>query len=401
MSESKLGYVSLFSSAGLGCYGFKKNNFECAATAELIPRRLAVQRANHIADENDGYILGDLTDPSIRKQLIKKVSDWEKRNSSEITVVIATPPCQGMSVANHKKKDELGRNSLVVESIKIIYELKPKYFVMENVRAFLTSSCKDTDDEIKTIKEAIKNNLLGEYNIYSKVVNFKEYGANSSRTRTLVIGVRRDIQDLTPLDLFPERHEAPTLRELIYNLPRLTKMGEIDPNDIYHSFRPYNPAMRPWIHDLKPGENAFDNTNPSKRPHRVIDGVLVPNKESNGDKYRRNLWDKVAPCVHTRNDILASQSTIHPEDDRVFSIRELSRMMGVPDDFRWTPEDPDTLNSLPLEEKKDFLKENEINIRQCLGEGVPTQIFSAIAKKIKQFDRKSRNNQDSNRSHLI
>lgn len=390
MSESKLGYVSLFSSAGLGCYGFKKNNFECAATAELIPRRLAVQRANHIADENDGYILGDLTDPSIRKQLITKVSDWEKRNSSEITVVIATPPCQGMSVANHKKKDELGRNSLVVESIKIIYELKPKYFVMENVRAFLTSACKDTDDEIKTIKEAINNHLLSEYNIYSKVVNFKEYGANSSRTRTLVIGVRRDIQDLTPLDLFPERHEAPTLRELIYNLPRLTKMGEIDPNDIYHSFRPYNPAMRPWIHDLKPGENAFDNTNPSKRPHRVIDGVLVPNKESNGDKYRRNLWDKVAPCVHTRNDILASQSTIHPEDDRVFSIRELSRMMGVPDDFRWTPEDPDTLNSLPFEEKKDFLKENEINIRQCLGEGVPTQIFSAIAKKIKQFDRKSR-----------
>ena len=40
----KLGYVSLFSSAGVGCYGFKQHNFECVATTEIIDRRLNIQK---------------------------------------------------------------------------------------------------------------------------------------------------------------------------------------------------------------------------------------------------------------------------------------------------------------------------------------------------------------------
>lgn len=40
-------YISLFSSAGVGCYGFKMNGFHCVATNELLPARISVQRANH------------------------------------------------------------------------------------------------------------------------------------------------------------------------------------------------------------------------------------------------------------------------------------------------------------------------------------------------------------------
>ena len=386
MGDTQLGYVSLFSSAGLGCYGFKSAGFDCAATAELIPRRLDVQRANSVASDDKAYVLGYLTNATVRQYLTEQVKHWEKSNRTDITVIVATPPCQGMSVANHKKNDELGRNSLVVESIKIISELEPRFFVMENVRAFLTSACRDIDGKLKPIREAIDTHLLDRYNIFAKVVNFKDYGANSSRTRTLVLGVRRDIQDVTPIDLFPDRAQAPTLRNLIGDLPTLNTMGQIDPNDIYHAFRSYNPDMRPWIHGLKPGQSAFDNVDLVLRPHHIVNGKVVENKASNGDKYRRNLWDRVAPCVHTRNDILASQSTIHPCDDRVFSIRELSRMMGVPDTFRWTKDDPKTLNALPEEQKRAFLKEHEINIRQCLGEGVPTQIFAAIAHKVALYN---------------
>ncbi|MFR8182920.1 MAG: DNA cytosine methyltransferase [[Ruminococcus] torques] len=54
-----------------------------------------------------------------------------------IDVVIATPPCQGISVINHKKNDrEINRNSLVVESVEIINRIKPRFFVFENVMAF-------------------------------------------------------------------------------------------------------------------------------------------------------------------------------------------------------------------------------------------------------------------------
>ena len=55
--------------------------------------------------------------------------------------------------------------------------------------------------------------------------------------------------------------------------------GEFDPNDFYHQFRTYPQEMRKWIHDLKEGQSAFDNEDPEKRPHKVVDGKIVPNKQ--------------------------------------------------------------------------------------------------------------------------
>lgn len=374
-----LTYASLFSAAGLGCHGFKLEGYDCVATAELLSRRLEVQKANKTCSDDAAYYLGDLSN----KEFIKKIELDVKKRTNDLTFVLATPPCQGMSVANHKKGDELNRNSLVVSSLEFIENTKPRFFVLENVRAFLKSLCHDTDNSIKTIDEAIDLHLGGKYNILKRVVNLKDYSAPSSRTRTLVIGVRNDIHDITPFDIFPEKKAAPTLRELIGDLPSLQKMGQICSEDIYHSFREYDVRMRPWIQDLLPGGSAFENKDPNKRPHRIIDGKIVPNKNGNGDKYKRNVWDKIAPCIHTRNDILASQSTIHPIDDRVFSVREISRMMGVPESFKWSNFDLNQLNMLPDDQKIKFVKENDINIRQCLGEGVPTSVFQSIAAKAK------------------
>jgi DNA (cytosine-5)-methyltransferase 1 len=109
---------------------------------------------------------------------------------------------------------------------------------------------------------------------------------------------------------------------------------------------------------------------------------VVLNQRKNGDKYRRQLWNKVGPCVHTRNDQLASQNTIHPSDDRVFSIRELMMMMTIPNSFRWVETDFEELNAMSISAKRSFLKKNEINIRQSLGEAVPTEIFRSIAVNI-------------------
>ena len=346
---------------------------------------------------DSGYICGDMTLPETKDKIFSELKLWKDCfGVQDLDVLIATPPCQGMSVANHKKKDELKRNSLVVESIKITKEVLPKFFVFENVRAFLNSICTDVDGIDKPIKEAIILNLGGHYNILYKVINFKDYGCPSSRTRTLVIGVRKDIADITPLDVFPSRAKEQTLRETIGHLPRLTHMGEISETDIYHNFRKYAPHMEAWISEIKEGQSAFDNTDSSRIPHTVKDGVVVYNAQKNGDKYTRQYWDKVAPCVHTRNDILASQNTVHPCDNRVFSIREVMLMMSVPSTFRWTDIPFEQLNALSPKEKEDFLKKEEMNIRQNLGEAVPTVIFRQIASKIrKKLDRRTMSNSEA------
>ena len=379
-------YISLFSSAGVGCYGFKMENFDCIATNELIERRLNVQRYNEKCKYPSGYILGDVTDPDVQARLFREIDFWRQREHlKEVDVVVATPPCQGMSVANHKKTDhEIVRNSLVVESIRLIREIRPRFFVMENVPAFLKTLCTDLDGVEKPIGEAIDQNLGGDYSICAEVINFKNHGACSRRQRTLVTAVRRDLADfIAPSELFPDYAPEKTLRDTIGHLPALTRMGATAPGDIYHNFRPYPTHMRAWVETLREGQSAFDNTDPLRVPHTVVDGQIVVNQRKNGDKYRRQYWDKVGPCIHTRNDQFASQNTVHPADDRVFSIRELMLMMGVPATFRWSSIPVKTLNAYTDEQKAEFFRREEIKIRQSLGEAVPTVIFQGVAHKIR------------------
>lgn len=381
-------YISLFSGAGIGCYGFKQENFECIATNELVQRRLDIQKFNQKCKYESGYICGDISQETIKQQLFQQIDLWKsKEQLKRVDIIVATPPCQGMSVANHKKKtDEIIRNSLVIESIKIIQQIKPKFFIFENVPAFMKTICTDIDGKDKTIEDAIYQNLGNLYSYTTKIINFKNYGACSSRQRTLVIGVSNDYADeVSPFELFPSVMKEKTLREVIGHLKALNQFGEIDEQDIYHSFRIYPKHMRSWICDLKEGESAFDNIDDNKKPHQIINGKIIINQQKNGDKYKRQFWDKVGPCIHTRNDQLASQNTIHPQDDRVFSIREIMEMMTIPDCFKWVEKDIQQINQLSIEDKRKFLKKEEIKIRQSLGESVPTIIFQNIAKNIKNI----------------
>lgn len=386
--KKKLTYISLFSSAGVGCFGFKQNDFECIATNELITRRIEVQRFNNKCRYDRAYINGDITKSQTQKQLLDEIKYWEKHHQLDsVDVVVATPPCQGMSVANHKKKnDEIIRNSLVVESIHLVDLIRPKFFVFENVAAFLKTACTDRDGQVKSINDAIERNLGKDYVIYGKVINFKNYGSNSSRTRTLVIGVHKKYaNDISPIELFPPTAPVKTLREVIGDMKSMNDFDLIDESDFYHFFRNYPERMRAWVENLEEGKSAFDNLEDHRIPHQIKDGKLVFNKRKNGDKYTRQIWDKVGPCIHTRNDQFASQNTIHPSDDRVFSIRELMELMTIPRDFKWVNQTLEILNEMPHKEKRSLLKKEEIKIRQSIGEAVPTTIFSAIAKEIKSF----------------
>lgn len=376
--DTKLSYISLFSSGGIGDLGFKQADFECIATAELLSRRIEVQTLNEIC-KTDGYICGDINDDHVFNSILEKGENFQKKYKQPVTAVIATPPCQGMSVANLKKNNELKRNSLVVRSIEVIQKVQPLVFIFENVPAFIKTICTGLDGVDRPIGEEIERSLGGAYEYFSKTLQLADYGAPSSRTRSITIGVRNDLTWITPLDLFPKRKKALSLRELIGDLPSLGKMGEWDPSDPLHAFRPYKPEMRQWISGLQEGESAFDNADPLKRPHRIIDGKVVPNVRKSGDKYKRVFWDAIPPCVHTRNDILASQNTVHPTDDRVFSIRELMRMMGIPEDFKWFRVPDQTISD---DEYGRLLAKNAMNIRQCLGEAVPVPVINSIAQSI-------------------
>lgn len=386
LKNGNLTYVSLFSSAGVGCYGLSEEGFHCIATAELLDRRMDVQRFNHKCEFESGYIVGDLSEHDTKERVLKEVDRWHRMGNDAVDVLMATPPCQGISVINHKKTDkEIVRNSLVVESVELIKQIKPRFFIIENVAGFSKAHCADSRGRILEIGTFLDEELADDYVMYQRVLNFMNYGSRSSRTRTLVIGVSmRYKNELAPLELFPPYEREQTLREVIGAYPVL-EWGEIDANDFYHAFRTYRPSMRLWIHDLNEGESAFDNADPEKRPHHYKNGVRVENVRKTRDKYTRQLWDRFPQCVTTRNDQLAAQNTIHPEQDRVLSIRELMALMSIPPEFRWVDASLEELNALDDEEKRRIYKQHEMNIRQCIGEAVPTEVIRRIAHCIREF----------------
>lgn len=391
MLDSIPTYISLFSSSGVGCFGFKQAGFECIATNEIEPRRMQIQRYNQKCRYNSGYVIGDIQNIDTKHSIYQEIEKWRELGNDRVDVVIATPPCQGMSVANHKKNDkDLNRNSLIVQSVEMIKSINPRFFIFENVSAFWKTGCVNSNNEIVSIGSMILSELSSYYSIYHKIINFKNYGSFSSRTRTVVIGVDKKLNNhISPLELFPDYQDEVVLKDVIGNMKSLD-WGEYDESDFFHSFRTYPEHMRAWIKDITQGQSAFEQTDPLKIPHQIKDGKIVINASKNGDKYTRQKYNSVAPCIHTRNDQLASQNTVHPVDDRVFSIRELMKMMSIPNEFKWLDKELNELNSLTPENKRKLSKKEEMNIRQSIGEAVPTIIFRQIAEKIKKFMQKQK-----------
>ena len=169
-----MNYVSLFSSAGVGCFGFNNIGFDCIATSELIERRMNIQKINKKCKYEEGYILGDITQDEIKDQLINAIDSFkQKEKVDDVDVIIFTPPCQGMSVANHYNRDgSIDRNSLVVESLEIVDKIKPKFFISENVRAFMNTKCIDHNKE-KKIKQAFHDWLSKDYFYENQIINFR------------------------------------------------------------------------------------------------------------------------------------------------------------------------------------------------------------------------------------
>lgn len=280
----------------MGCYGLLEEGFECVATNEILEKRLNIQRINRKCKFDESYISGDIKKPETKEKILKQIEFYSKKfGNDRIDLVVATPPCQGMSVANHKKKnDEIKRNSLVVESIDLVKQIKPRFFILENVPSFYKTGCIDKNDNLLEIESMIEQNLSGDYMLYDEVINFKNFGANSSRTRTLVIGVCKEFKDfISALEFFPDFKQEKTLKKVIGSLKPLS-WGEYDSADFYHSFRTYPKHMQEWIKDLKEGQSAFENTELNKKPHRMVGNKIVLNVSKNGDKYKRQKYHSVA-----------------------------------------------------------------------------------------------------------
>ncbi|WQU23378.1 DNA cytosine methyltransferase [Helicobacter pylori] len=428
--DKTLTYVSLFSGAGVGCYGLLEEGFECVATNEILEKRLNIQRINRKCKFDESYISGDIKKPETKEKILKQIEFYSKKfGNDRVDLVVATPPCQGMSVANHKKKnDEIKRNSLVIESIDLIKQIKPRFFILENVPSFYKTGCIDKNDNLLEIGSMIEQNLSGDYMLYDEVINFKNFGANSSRTRTLVIGVCKEFKDFTSaLEFFPDFKQEKTLKEVIGSLKPLT-WGEYDSTDFYHSFRTYPKHMQEWIKDLKEGQSAFENVqdaisdlaylcsnegafesdylNPIQSSYQALmrknspklynhqatnhsqaalEKLKLINKEQGKECLPKNLhgkqqfkstwgrlnWNKISPTIDTRFDTPSNGTNSHPELHRSITPREAARIQSFSDNY--------------------IFYGNKTSVCKQIGNAVPPLLALALGKAILKSARNDTN----------
>ncbi|WP_187928336.1 DNA cytosine methyltransferase [Helicobacter pylori] len=422
-----LTYISLFSGAGVGCYGLLEEGFECVATNEILEKRLNIQRINRKCKLDESYISGDIKKPETKEKILKQIGFYSKKfGNDRVDLVIATPPCQGMSVANHKKKnDEIKRNYLVIESIDLIKQIKPRFFILENVPSFYKTGCIDKNDNLLEIGSMIEQNLSGDYMLYDEVINFKNFRANSSRTRTLVIGVCKEFKDfINALEFFPDFKQEKTLKEVIGSLKPLA-WGEYDSADFYHSFRTYPKHMQEWIKDLKEGQSAFENVqdaisdlaylcsnegafesdylNPVQSSYQALmrknspklynhqatnhsqaalEKLKLINKGQGKECLPKNLhgkqqfkstwgrlnWNKISPTIDTRFDTPSNGTNSHPELHRSITPREAARIQSFSDNY--------------------IFYGNKTSVCKQIGNAVPPLLALALGKAILKSLRK-------------
>ncbi|MCY9763176.1 DNA cytosine methyltransferase [Paenibacillus alvei] len=305
---------SFFSGAGLMDYGFLQEDFDFSLAVELDKDAADSYRANignHVHSED-----------------IRKVDP--KRYTSP--VMIAGTPCQGISNTNRINKAVDNPNNLLTSSYVNAIKMNPncKVFAIENVPQILTEGGGVYIDEIR--------NSLSDFEITYGVLNAADFGAPQVRERCILIGSKIGRIDL-PKPSVPKRLYQ-TVRDAFRNLLPSTKNQQ----DISKP----KPITLERIRSVPAGGNVAD-----------IPTEIRP-KGTHSNMYKRLEWDKPSiTIVNPRKSMI-----LHPEEDRILSVRECARIQGLPDSFSFC---------------------GSLNARQQqVANGVPYQLARAIAKVIRE-----------------
>jgi DNA (cytosine-5)-methyltransferase 1 len=236
----------------------------------------------------------------------------------DLDVFDGSPPCQGFSTAGKRKFDD-PRNSLFKEYARLIQELQPKVFVMENVTGMVKGYMKQAYLEImRTLRGC-------GYKVKGQVLNAMYYNVPQSRERVIVIGVRNDLR-IEPSHPKPQT-KPKTFRDACWEF----RNHETD--------LPFNEKTKTAMsmHKIKPGKSCEKHHGHSKL-----------------------AWDKPSPTL--RKDFLGYFHYWHPEKHRPLLLVEWQRCGSFPDDFKFT-------------DKKEGC--------QRIGNSVPPNLMRAIAENIK------------------
>lgn len=349
----KLIGLSLFASAGIGETYFKDVGIDIKVANELLEKRADLYRA---INPETTVVCGDITKDEVFSEILASCP-------KKVDFILASPPCQGMSVAgknrNQTTMEADERNYLITYVVKAIKATNPDYILVENVPALLKLEL-EYAGKYRTVLDILQYEFGNQYEIDSMVVDSADYGVPQTRLRAIIKMNRKGKKWSWPL-----KKDKISVRDAIGHLPSL-EAGEH--SDIkWHFARKHSKDNILWMKHTPTGKSAFSN--PVYYPQKK-DGTRVKGYESS---YRRIRWDAPAPTITIRNDCIASQRNVHPgrllpdgtySDARVLTPLELMLLNSLPADWNIPDDTPELL------------------IRQCIGESIPPLMLKEIVRGI-------------------
>ena len=193
--------ISLFSGAGGMDVGFDRAGFEVLAGNEIDPFACKTYRANHLKSElHEGDI----------DQCMDRLAAYQG-----VDVVFGGPPCQVFSVAGKMNVND-PRSQLVYSFVAVVAALRPRVFVMENVKALASL---EKFKKFRKIREELFRQFsqIG-YSVSMNVLNAKDYGSAQNRERVFFIGALDVKQGMILSMLESYRQKALSVRDVIQHL---------------------------------------------------------------------------------------------------------------------------------------------------------------------------------------
>ncbi|MEH2200163.1 DNA cytosine methyltransferase [Nostoc sp.] len=345
--------VDLFAGAGGMTLGFEQAGFDVLASVEIDPIHCATHEFNFPYCSVLCKSVVDTTGEEIRSR--SKIGD------REIDVVICGSPCQGFSLIGKRVIDD-PRNSLVFHFHRLVLELKPKFFVMENVRGITVGEHKQ-----------ILQSLINEFEIYGykvqqnyQILNAANYGVPQSRERLFLIGAREDVelpkypQPITkqalPNNLTSKKISSiplsPTVWDAIKDLPEIEKYPELITRDWvlgeYEKPSNYACVLRglKCLNDDYSYKREYDVRilSSSLRTKHSVETIKRFQQTQQGEREKISRFYKLHPagvCNTLRagtdkyRGSFTSPRPIHPSTPRCITVREAARLHSYPDWFRF------------------------------------------------------------------
>ncbi len=326
--------IDLFAGAGGLSLGFEQAGFDIAAAVEIDPIHAAVHKYNF---PYCATICGNVTELS--GEHIRERSGIGART---VDVVFGGAPCQGFSMIGKRAFDD-PRNQLVYHFVRLVVELKAKYFVFENVRGLTFGKHRYF---LQEVVDAFKENGYSVLEPF-RVLNAAQYGVPQDRQRLFLMGcAKRSV-----LPAYPAEKPSITVLEAIADLPDPDDYAELTATDAvkvkYGTGSLYARRLRNLAGDPDDYsyERIFDKTilTSSTRTSHTELSIRRFLATSHGDTEPISRFHKLDPdgvCNTLRagtdsaRGAFTSPRPIHPFKPRVITVREAARLHSYPDWFR-------------------------------------------------------------------